>query len=176
MEGINIEIRKLSENDIDNEYCSWFENTDGHLNYYTGSGRKFDKAVLLEDFKRGVEEKKYYYYLIFDKANNHSIGNVKIGPIDWRNKTSDLVVFIGNRKYLGKGLASKAISLANEIAFSEFDLRRLHGGMIDKNIPSIKAYTRAGWSIEATMKGYYFIDGESVDRICVCCLNPKYFS
>ncbi|WP_201576084.1 GNAT family N-acetyltransferase [Psychrobacter okhotskensis] len=175
MKELTINIRALEVNDIDDEYCNWFENIDGHLNYYTGSGRKFDKNVLIEDYQRGIDERKYYYYLIFDISNKNKIGNVKIGPIDWKNKTSDLVVFIGNREYLGKGLASKAIGLANEVAFDELDIRRLQGGMIDKNIPSIKAYTRAGWYIEATMKGFYLIDGENVDRVCVCCLNPKYF-
>lgn len=172
---IDIGLKKLSEDDIDDEYCSWFENQDGHLNYYTGSGRIFTKEVILSDFKKSLAEQTYHYYLIFDKDNNAKIGNVKIGPIDVKNKTSDLVCFIGNRNYLGKGLASKAIQIANQIAFDEYDIRRLHGGMIEMNVASIKAYTRAGWVVEATLEGYYYIEGKNVNRICVCCLNPKYF-
>jgi RimJ/RimL family protein N-acetyltransferase len=76
---------------------------------------------------------------------------------------------------VGKGLASRIIAVANTIAFEELDIRRLHGGMYASHVASIKAYTRAGWYVEATFKGYYLSDGESMDRVCVCCLNPKYF-
>jgi RimJ/RimL family protein N-acetyltransferase len=48
--------------------------------------------------------------------------------------------------------------------------------MYASNVASIKAYTRAGWIVEATFKGYYWIDGKAEDRVCVACFNPKHFS
>jgi RimJ/RimL family protein N-acetyltransferase len=82
---------------------------------------------------------------------------------------------IGERDYLGKGLATEAISIANRIAFQDHDIRRLHSGIYASNIGAIKAYTRAGWFVEATFKGFYLLNGEAVDRVCVACLNPTYF-
>lgn len=159
---------------IDEEYVTLFNNDDGHLNYFSGSGRKFTKETILIDFHEGFESRKWFNYLIEGKSGD-KIGNVKIGPIDHKNKTSDLVCLIGNRNYLGQGIATRAIGLANEIAFQKFDIRRLHSGMFKSNVPSIKAYTRAGWYIEATLKGYYWVDSKPEDRVCVACLNPKYF-
>lgn len=169
-----ISLRRLEIADIDEEYLSWFKNDDGHLNYFTGSGRVFTKEMILNDYNKGLESGGWTYFLI-ESESGEKIGNVKIGPIDTKNKTSDLVCLVGNRKFLGQGIAKRAIAQANEIAFSEFDIRRLHGGMLAGNIPSIKAYTGAGWFVEATMKGFYWVNGESVDRVCVACLNPKYF-
>lgn len=168
-------LRPLGFDDIDDEYCAWYENLDGHLDYFTGSGRNFDINVLVEDYRKGIQTGIWYYYIIEDVATHQKIGNVKIGPIDKKNKTSDLVCLIGNRSFVGKGLASEIISTATKIAFDEFDIRRLHGGIYSKNIASIKAYVRAGWEIEATMRGYYLHDGIQIDRVCVCCLNPRYF-
>jgi len=170
----DIFVRPLQECDIDNDYLAWFKNEDGHLDYFTGSGRVFTEEMIVGDFRKGLLEKRWFYYLIESK-NGIKIGNVKIGPIDKKNKTSDLVCFVGNRDFLGKGIASRAIAMANEIAFEEFDIRRLQGGMFEGNIGSIKAYTRAGWFIEARMRGYYWINGTSQDRVCVACLNPRYF-
>lgn len=169
-----IKLRKLELEDIDEEYVSWFDNGDGHLNYFTGSGRSFPRDVILEDFHKAAETGLWVYYLI-ESDSGEKIGNVKIGPMDTRNKTSDLVCIVGNRNFLGKGLAKAAISMANKIAFEEHDIRRLQGGIYAGNIPSIKAYTGGGWFIEATMKGFYLFNGEPQDRICVACLNPKYF-
>ena len=171
---VNISLRPVLPQDIDDFYCSWYENSDGHLVYFTGSGRKFSKEILIEDYNDGIKSGRWFYYLI-EADGGIPVGNVKIGPIDVRNKTSDLVCLIGNRDYVGKGLASQAISKANLIAFDLHDVRRLQGGMYENNVSSIKAYTRAGWFVEAVMKGFYLVDDEPQDRICVACLNPKYF-
>ncbi|ALI03727.1 N-acetyltransferase [Pseudomonas sp. FW306-02-F02-AA] len=172
--SIGITLRELELGDIDDQYLSWFNNDDGHLNYFTGSGRVFTKQMITEDYKKGVESGLWTYFLI-ESDSGEKIGNVKIGPMDLKNKTSDLVCLIGNRKFIGQGGAKKAIALANEIAFSRFDIRRLQGGMLSGNIASIKAYTAAGWVVEATLNGYYWVNGEAVDRVCVSCLNPEYF-
>lgn len=170
----DFQLIPLERKHIDAEYVSWFQNEDGHLDYFTGSGREFSENIIVDDYQAGISTGKWFYYLI-ESASGEKIGNVKIGPIDHRNKTSDLVCLVGNRSYLGKGIASRAIAIANKIAFEKYDIRRLHGGMYASNVPSIKAYKRAGWYVEATFKGYYWVNGESEDRVCVACLNPKYF-
>ena len=167
-------LTPLEIQEIDEEYVSWFNNDDGHLDYFTGSGRIFSKEVIVKDFHEGIASRNWFYYLI-RAGSGEKIGNIKIGPIDQRNKTSDLVCLVGNRSYLGKGIASRAILIANKIAFEEYDIRRLHSGMYASNVSSIKAYTRAKWYIEATLKGYYWVSSKSEDRVCVACLNPKYF-
>jgi len=172
--NIEIKLRKLVLTDIDEEYCAWYANDDYHLQYFTGSGRTFSRDILLEDFEKGERSGSHYYYII-ETTNGIRIGNIKIGPIDMRNRTADLVCLIGNRLFVGKGVASHAISLANRVAFETYKIRRLQGGMHALNIPSIKAYTRAGWYIEATMKGFYLINDAPIDRICVACLNPLDF-
>ncbi|MFT6754009.1 MAG: ribosomal-protein-alanine N-acetyltransferase [Candidatus Azotimanducaceae bacterium] len=169
-----IHLRAVELDDINDEYVSWYANDDGHLDHFTGSGRIFSKDILIQDFESGLRTDSWFYYLITNSVGDY-IGNVKIGPIDLVNKTSDLVCLVGNRGFLGQGIGSKAISLANEIAFKRHDIRRLQGGMIGDNIGSIKAYTKAGWIIEGVFKGYYLRQGNSLDRVCVCCFNPNYF-
>lgn len=172
--SMEITLRALEAADIDAEYLSWFDNHDGHLRHFTGSGRVFTRDMILSDYHKGIESGLWWYFMICGPSGE-KVGNVKIGPMDVNNKTSDLVCLVGNRAFLGQGVARRAIALANEIAFSSFDIRRLQGGMLAGNVASIKAYTSAGWVIEGVQKGYYWVDGESVDRVCVACLNPRYF-
>lgn len=170
-----IKLRPLENKDLDHEYFSWFDNSDGHLNFYSGSKKIFNKETILANYHEGLNNKTWFYYLI-ETYDGNKIGNVKIGPIDYSNKTADLVSLIGNRNYLKKGLASKAIKLANEIAFHDYDLRRLQSGIHAANLSSVKAYTNADWVIEARLKGYYWVNGEAMDRICIACFNPLYFA
>lgn len=167
-------LRELCEQDIDNEYVSWFSTSDGHLAYYTGSQRQIVQSDLLKDWADNAESGKIKTFLVFAE-NGDRVGNVRLGPIDAKNKTADLPTFIGNRHYLGRGLAPQIIRMGNEIAFRDYGLRRLQGGMFEKNIASVKAYLRAGWYVEGRFKGYYLTESGPQDRICVACLNPAYF-
>ncbi|MBN2569188.1 MAG: GNAT family N-acetyltransferase, partial [Deltaproteobacteria bacterium] len=117
----------------------------------------------------------YYMYAVMSKGDSKHIGNLKVGPIDWKHRTSDLVMVIGDRDYWGKGLATEAIKLGNRIAFEIHDLRKLSGGMYSDNIASIKCYLKADWIVEAVLQGHYILNGKILDRICVSCFNPKYF-
>jgi len=171
---MDIHLRPATREDIDDEYVGWYSNDDGHLDYFTGSGRAFDRDTLVQDFEQGIESGRWYYHVI-ETGDGERIGTLKIGPIDTRNKTADLVALIGKREFLGQGLATKAIALGNQLAFDKYDIRRLQSGIFATNLPAIKAYTRAGWVVEATLRGYYLRDGEPVDRVCVACFNPEYF-
>jgi RimJ/RimL family protein N-acetyltransferase len=170
-----ISLRQAQLADIDDAYLSWYRNDDHLLDTFTGSRRTFTDEGILLDFKESLASQRSSYWLIIDNASGQKIGNVKIGPIDPVNKTSDLVCLIGERAFHGQGLAKQAVRQASQIAFERFDVRRLQSGMYVTNIASIKAYLGGGWQEEGLLKGFYWVDGKAVDRLLVCCLNPKYF-
>lgn len=106
-------------------------------------------------------------YAICLKEDGRHIGNLKIGPIEWKHGTSDLVTVIGDREQWGKGFATEAIKLGNKIAFEKYNIRKLSGGMYASNVPSIKAYTNAGWIIEGRLFNHYVHSGKFEDRVIV---------
>jgi [ribosomal protein S5]-alanine N-acetyltransferase len=174
-EGFRVYLRPLEATDIDERYVSWFAEDDSHLRYYSGSGRRFTPDVLRQDLRNALESGSNFFYAIVDVASEEVIGNVRIGPVQTVHKTSDLVALIGERRFVGKRLAREAIVIGNDIAFGEHDIRKLSSGMLEQNVPSIKAYLSAGWVLEGRLKGQYLVDGQPSDRILVACFNPKYF-
>lgn len=175
IEGEQLYIKKIRVSEITDRVMDWF-NDDQLMKYYTNSRRQITKESLLCAIEDGEKKGNQFTFGIYHKEDNVLIGTLKLGPINFNHKTSDLVALIGDRNYLGRGLAPKAIALGNELAFEYFDIRKLYGGMYESNIPSIKAYLRAGWLVEARLKGQYMVDGKAEDRIEVGCFNPKYFT
>jgi [ribosomal protein S5]-alanine N-acetyltransferase len=57
------------------------------------------------------------------------IGVLQLRITNWHHKTSGMIIFLGDKKYLGKGLPVGASNLKNKIAFNEHKLRKLYGGM-----------------------------------------------
>lgn len=167
-----IYLRQLTPEDVTDSYLSWF--SDAVVTEFL-TARSLSREDVVDYMVQGAADKLHYMYGIFDRENDVHIGNVKVGPINWNNRVSDLVCVIGNRDYWGKGIAKEAIRLGNRIAFDVYDMRKVSGGIASENIGSIKAYTGADWVIEATMKGHHLVNGEAQDRVVVSCFNPKYF-
>lgn len=173
-ESERIYLDKINIENIDNEILTWFEDED-LMKFYTNSKNKITLETLIKSIEEGEKNGNNFTYGVFLKENNLCIGTIKLGPINHAHRISDLVILIGNRAYHGKGLAVEAIALGNRLAFEEYDIRKLFGGMYESNIGSIKSYTKAGWVVEGRLKGHYLVDGEAQDRILVACFNPKYF-
>jgi len=167
-----VSLRLLTEDDVTEEYVGWFR--DAVVTEYLDS-QGFSVEDAREYLRQGRESRAYFMYAVIDNDSRLHIGNVKLGPISWLHGTADLVTVIGRREFWGKGLATEAIKAGNQIAFKDYGIRKLNGGIAEGNEGSVKAYTRAGWVIEARLKGHHMIDGMSRDRIVVSCFNPEFF-
>jgi RimJ/RimL family protein N-acetyltransferase len=171
---ISLSLRPLTIDDIDDRYASWYANNDGHLDYYTTSGRSFSKEWLIEEFQNAEKDNKHFYAII-DDTLNIIIGTARIGPVNIKHMTSDIVTFIGDRNYLGKGMAKDIIKQTNMIAFNNLDIRKLAGNIYCDNFAALKAYIHSGWMIEGILRSHIILNNKPVDLAPVACFNPRYF-
>lgn len=157
---------------ISDDYLSWFRDDDvtRHLD-----SRNLTRSDVIEHLERGLKNREYRIYAICLKDSGRHIGNVKLGPILWRHGVSDLVTVIGDRHSWGKGLATEVIAAAVRVAFDHLKLRKLSAGINWGNEGSVKAYTRAGWVVEAVLEGQVISDGQVRDKIVIGCFNPIHF-
>lgn len=167
--------KELTADDITDRVMEWFDD-ERQMKFYTNSKRKITKESLTASIEEGKKKGDNITFGIYDNTTSILFGTIKIGPMNHVHKISEVVVLIGDRSFLGIGLAVDAIKLGIKIAFEEFDIRRLIGGIYESNIASVKAYMAAGCIVEGRLKGYYLVNNKSEDRILVGCYNPKYFS
>ncbi|KAB2914715.1 MAG: GNAT family N-acetyltransferase [Bacteroidetes bacterium] len=173
MESKNLFVRELVAEDIKESYLDWFKN-DEVTKFLEVDGHALTVQDVIRYFEHGRATKTYFMYAICLKETGKHIGNLKVGPIDWKHGLSDLVTVIGDREQWGKGYATEAIKLGNRLAFEKYNIRKLTGGMYASNIGSTKAYTNAGWIIEGRLFNHYVVEGKFEDRIIVSCFNPHF--
>lgn len=101
---------------------------------------------------------------IFLKDYNKHIGNIKLGPIDWRYKRADIGIIIGDKNQWGKGYAPEAIEAVCSLAFNELGLSRVQAGAYASNVGSQKAFEKVGFHIEGSFKNYWQLDNEPEDN------------
>mgnify|MGYP006141627779 CR=1 FL=1 len=170
----SIYLRELTKDDVNDNYLHGFKNSTV-LSFLDVEGDKLKAKDVIDYIEKGVKTKSYYMYAVCLKENDQHIGNIKVGPIDYKHMLSDLVAVIWDEDYWGKGIATEAIKLGNKLAFEKHNIRKLTGGINSENIGSIKAYTRAGWVKEGTLFNHYNLENKFQHRICVSCFNPSYF-
>lgn len=163
-------LRELTVDDINDGYLSWFK--DELVTEYL-EARNLSHHDAVNHLLVGQETGSYIMLAVVDTATTVHIGNVKLGPISTRHATSELSIVIGHRDYWGKGLATEAIRLATRLAFDELGVRKMSAGVIEGNSGSLKAFERAGWFVEARLRGQYLLHGTARDRIVLACFNPQ---
>jgi ribosomal-protein-alanine N-acetyltransferase len=143
-------FRTLTEADVLPKYADWLN--DDLVSQYLET--RFD-AHSVDTCKRFVAamnaDAKNNLLGMFDLATKNHIGNIKLGPVTERHLSAELSLFIGDRSYWGKGIATEAIAAVTQWAFEELGLERVEAGCYEENIGSLRAFLKAGYSVE----GYF---------------------
>lgn len=150
-----IKLKILNESDVSQNYYRWMN--DRNILRYTA---QFRVGHSLKNIKKFVSEKKkskneflYGIYLFNTEIENYEhIGNIKLGPINFKNLTADVSYLIGEKKYWGKGYATKAVNLISKLAKKKFGLKKLQAGHHKNNLGSSKVLLRNKFKLEGVFK------------------------
>lgn len=169
-QGTSVFLRPLTADDVTERYLAWF--SDDSVTRYL-EVRSVTRREATDYIERGTETNAYFMCAVCDRESGRHIGNLKIGPIRWAHRVSDMVTVIGDRDFWGKGVATDAIRLASRLAFEVLGMSKLHASMYSGNVGSLRAYTRAGWHVEARLRNQGLIEGELHDLILISYFNPS---
>ncbi len=169
--GGPVYLRHLHEDDIDPRYVAWF--ADPEVTRFLDA-RNITREESIAYLRAGRTSGRYFMHAICRADDERHIGNLKIGPIHPRHRTSDLVTVIGDRASWGRGFAREAIRIGVQIAFGEHNIRKMSASIDSANIASLKAYQAAGFFIEATLQDQFIFYDGTTDKVFVSCFNPDY--
>lgn len=161
-----LELRCLREDDVGEDYLRWLN--DPLVNQFLEVRHSPPQSISeLRIFVRTVNESSDSLLLgMFTQQGRRHIGNIKLGPINYKHKRADIGIVCGERSEWGKGYATKAISLLSDFAEQKLDLQRLSAGCYSSNEGSARAFLKSGFKLEATFKSYWQLeDGSRVDEL-----------
>jgi spore coat polysaccharide biosynthesis protein SpsF len=140
IEGKNIYLRELNEEDASEEYCNWLN--DSSINKYLET-KESSIQYLKNYIKEKRESEKCLFFGIFDKKNEEHIGNVKLEPI--KDKKATFGILIGNKSYWSKGIGTEVTRIVIDYAFNELKLSKIDLGVVKKNKKAIRVYEKVGF-------------------------------
>ena len=145
LKGFKCTLKPLTSSSVSAEYVSWLNDLD--TNQYLESRFITHNIESASNFILNQINTGYVLFYGIWSLNNEHIGNIKLGPIDLNHLSADLGFLIGNKNFRGHGIASEAIRLISNYAFSQ-GLKKITAGAYEDNIGSIKALLKSNFHQE----------------------------
>lgn len=152
-------FRRLSAGDATDVYASWLNDPAinrflevRHVQHTIQTCRSFIETCNADTAS--------FLFGIFTNGGKNHIGNIKLGPVDWRYGSGQISLFIGDRAYWGAGYATESISEITKFGFVELGLFRLEAGCYEDNLGSLRAFLKSGFSPEGFFRKKFTLDGK----------------
>lgn len=163
IQSLRLSLRTLKESDALGNYKSWVDNKI--INRYLELRHDIPNINALKAFIYKMNQSSEHLLLgIFLDEHIH-IGNIKLGPIDWRNQRGIIGIMIGEHAQWGKGYAAEAIESLSNYAFNDLGLNSLRAGCYAENTASYKAFIKAGYKEEGRQYQYWKTENGFTDNI-----------
>jgi diamine N-acetyltransferase len=101
------------------------------------------------------------------------IGSLAFDAIDWRIRAAEFGILIGDKSYWNKGYGTEAVRLLVKHGFTTLNLNSIYLHVFETNPRAIRAYEKAGFTIEGTERQAEYKDGRYIDVIRMCILRGE---
>ena len=145
---------------------------------------KFKKmwlALVEQDFNEAanqmIDSNKDYFFAIVLKKNQLHIGNVRLGPIDYKLMKSNFGIMIGNKDFRGCGVGTEVLELIKDFSFKRIKLEQLSFPAVEVYTAAMKLYEKVGFTLNDKVKKTLNKNGNSWKLVEWSMNNPfKYKS
>ena len=178
-ETINTErlvLRKFEISDVESVFKNWASDPEVQLNYgepvYSTTG---EVKALLEKYISGYERANYYRWAVVEEQSGECIGQIAFFLVDTRNEFAEIEYCIAT-EYQNKGYMTEAVNALLKFGFTVMDLHRIQISAKDFNVPSRRVIEKCGFTYEGTLRGFFYYDGNYIDRLYYSMLKDEYIS
>jgi diamine N-acetyltransferase len=127
--------------------------------------RPVDEHVMVIDVKESPTET--------GDDNWKIIGSLAFDPIDWHVRAAEMGILIGDKTYWNRGYGTEAVRLLCRHGFNTLNLNRIFLHVFDNNPGAIRAYEKAGFTIEGRERQAEYVDGQFIDVLRMSLLKSE---
>jgi RimJ/RimL family protein N-acetyltransferase len=130
--------------------------------------RLLDRARPISDVEHeswtaSIHGREDCVFFAIETAANRHVGNVWLWAIDPRHRKAEVRIIIGETQSLGRGIGSEAIQLIADYARDRLNLRRLYAYVLGTNPRAKRAFEKAGFELEGTLRQERWVGDQYAD-------------
>jgi diamine N-acetyltransferase len=115
-------------------------------------------------------------FAVFETETWQLIGTTSLFDIDFRNRTAELGIKIGEAEYRGRGYGTEATKLTVDYAFTVLGLHNVMLATLEYNAAGLRAYTKAGFREVGRRRESVTMSGKRYDQIFMDCVATDFES
>lgn len=108
------------------------------------------------------------------KQDYRPIGTCQFHNIDWRNRSAEIGIMIGEKSVWNQGYGTETMQLLLKHGFKAYNLHRIWLQVIDKNKRGIRAYEKAGFQYEGKYRQAHYQHGRYYDVHLMSVIKPDW--
>jgi RimJ/RimL family protein N-acetyltransferase len=102
------------------------------------------------------------------------VGNCGFIKINWEDRSAEIGIHIGEKKYWNQGYGTKAMQLLMQHGFDNMNFHRLYLRVFEINQRAIRSYEKAGFRVEGKMREAQYMNGTYVDVLMMSILQHEW--
>lgn len=171
LRGNNLFIKGLEQDDLIDRH-QWLNDPEVTKFFTNLSSIPISKTELATWYENVSHKKSQeLHFSIFSGESKH-IGGAQLKSIDWKNRSAELGIFIGEKSEWGKGYGTEATNLLTHYGFNELNLHRIWLRVDSDNLVALKCYQKAGFSQEGIFREEVYREGAFHNSIVMSILIP----
>lgn len=115
-----------------------------------------------------------YNFAIETLEGSKYIGGCGVNKIDWKNSVAVVGIFIGDKRYWGKGYGTDAMKVLVSFIFDQMNIHKIKLSVFSFNQRAIRSYEKCGFKTEGILRKEIFKDGKYHDDIVMGILREEY--
>ena len=155
MKARRVSLRALGVEDLDRT-LEWVN--DPEVTRYTGTVFPISANEHQLWYQEMVRDRTRRMFAIVTSDAKH-IGNIGLKDIDWVARNAEVLVYVGEAEFRGKGYGTEAITALVDFAFQRLNLHRLYAKVFSYNERAMKSFEQCGFQREGLLREHVFRDG-----------------
>ena len=103
-----------------------------------------------------------------------AVGNCGVHEIDWRCRSAEVGLFIGEKQFWNQGYGTEVMRLLLKHAFESLNLNRISLMVYESNLGAIRSYEKSGFILEGRKRQGMYIDGSYEDILLMSILKDEW--
>ena len=168
-----IELKPLSKEDVIPFY-TWI-NDEEVIKFSLSLFQRLTSKEQIDAWYEGLfDEQNTYNIGVFLRETGELIGYAGISGISTLNHSGEYFIFLGDKSQWGKGIGTKVTQEVVTYGFEVLQLNRIMLTVSELNYGGIKAYEKAGFTVEGVLKEACYRQGAYHDKIVMARLRSGY--
>lgn len=163
LRGERCGLRPLTPADVDGPWPGWFNDPDVTRFMLHGDLPSTKESTLA--FYEHVITSSNDLVLAIDIPDLGHVGNIGLHRIDWRHRTAEYGVVIGEAAARGRGVGREATQLICDHGFRRLGLHRIWLGCLAEHEAARRMYRSVGFREEGVLREVFWHDGQRVDQV-----------